>query len=113
MANTDLLQKIYLMAASSPSREICGLLVSSTQDFNIEIVPIINIAHNGQQFVMQKSGYFRALKKIKESGQEIFAVYHSHPNGDCRPSACDIEACRRTGLNYLIIANNQYCWVNP
>lgn len=107
MNTPDTLQKLYTMAAASPLKEMCGLL---TNDF--EIIPIINVAQSGQQFIMQKSGYFRALNKLKESGQEIFAVYHSHPNNCVEASQTDIESSRKTGLNYLIITpQGKYSWV--
>ena len=112
METPDLLQQLYQMASASPLKEICGLIIGNTEA-DLEIIPIINVAPAGNQFVMHKAQYFRALNKLKQEGKEIFAVFHSHPNGDCRPSKADEVACRRTKLNYLIVANNQYCWVNP
>lgn len=105
------LNELYKLAANSPTREVCGLLVASDDDTGIEIIPIINVAKSGDQFVMHKGGYLRALRKLQQEDREIMAVYHSHPNGDPTPSQADIDAARRTGHNYLIVTNNQYKWV--
>jgi proteasome lid subunit RPN8/RPN11 len=101
----DLLTQLYKMAAASPRREICGVL---TKD---QIYPIVNVAQQDHHFVLQKSGYFRTVNKLKEEGTPILAIYHSHINGDPTPSKADIEAAHRTGLNYLIVTTQKYCWV--
>lgn len=104
---TEALSQLYRMAQQSPSREICGILTST-----LEIIPIINVARNDQHFVMQKSGFFRALNKIKQNGQTVLGIYHSHPNNDATPSVADMEAAKRTGYNYLIVTpSGTYKWV--
>lgn len=105
------LNELYKMAATSPLKEICGILVASDDDTGIEIIPVINVANSGDQFVMQKSGYIRALRRLQAEGKEVMAIYHSHPNGDPTPSPADIAAALRTGHNYLIVTTNQYKWV--
>lgn len=41
------------------------------------------------------------LSQAMEKG-ELIAIYHSHPNGTCRPSSGDKAACMATGYPYLI-----------
>lgn len=108
--DATILGKLYTMAAASPTREICGVLSISPSN-HIELTPIINVAEKDHHFVLQKSGYFRTLSKLKEEGTSILAIYHSHLNGDPTPSQVDVEAAKRTGFNYLIVANQKYCWV--
>lgn len=108
MLESTPLEKLYLLAAASPHKEICGILASDYQ-----ILPVTNVANAGNQFVMHKAEYFRALNKLKAEGLTVFAIYHSHPNGNCDPSAADMEASRRTGHNYLIVTSNKrYSWVD-
>lgn len=104
-APDDILTQLYRMAAASPHREICGVL---TKD---KIYPVINVAQKDHHFVLQKSGYFRILNKLKQENTQVLAVYHSHINEDPTPSPADIEAAQRVGINYLIVANHTYRWV--
>ena len=102
-----LLSKLNILAALSPDKEICGLI---TSDYHI--LPIKNVARQGNQFVMDKLEYLRALSALRSDCKDVFAVYHSHPNGDLTPSECDIKAARTTGHNYLIVTSHHYKWVN-
>lgn len=85
------------LAALSPTREICGLLTRSGR-----VYPIANVARSNDAFVMQKKQYFAALKKIAEEGDELRAIYHSHPVNPA-PSAKDLEYFQRSGVDMLIV----------
>jgi proteasome lid subunit RPN8/RPN11 len=47
-----------------------------------------------------------AIKEMRESGEELFAIYHSHPTAPATPSASDIEQSAYPEAYYLIISLN-------
>lgn len=105
MVDSTVITKLQAMAGSSPCREICGLI-----DTAGEVYPILNVAINSGDFTFSRAGYGRALNKIKQAQRTVLCVYHSHLNGDARPSAADVLAIRRTGFDYLIVANNSHTY---
>jgi len=102
---SSIITKLQAMAGSSPCREICGLIDSAG-----EVYPILNVAINSGDFTFSRAGYGRALSKINHVQRAVQCVYHSHLNGDARPSDADLLAIRRTGFDYLIVANNTHTY---
>ena len=55
---------------------------------------------------MEPKQQVAAMKTMRESGEELFAIYHSHPNAPAIPSARDIEQAAYPDAYYLIISLN-------
>jgi len=47
---------------------------------------------------------FCMMREIRKAGLEILGVYHSHPNGDNRPSARDVERAYYPDAAYFILS---------
>ena len=89
-ANNSL--KISLKIASdSDSKQICYPIknVASTPDTHFEMDP--------QQLVT-------TTKLVRDCGYKMIAIYHSHPNGDIKPSVHDIQQHQYHELLYIIIS---------
>lgn len=46
---------------------------------------------------------FRAMRQMRESGQELLAIYHSHPRGRPYPSPTDIELAYYPDVAHIIL----------
>lgn len=53
--------------------------------------PLVNEAASPTEYRSEPRSMFLAIKAIREQGQEILAVYHSHPTSDPIPSKTDRE----------------------
>lgn len=70
--------------------EACGLL--SGKNGSVENVFLVtNIARSPVRFRMEPKAQLSAFAQIETSGQEILAIFHSHPNGSSVPSPTDIK----------------------
>jgi proteasome lid subunit RPN8/RPN11 len=47
-----------------------------------------------------------AMKKMRDRGQELFAIVHSHPTSNASPSQLDIEESSYKDVLYIIISLN-------
>ena len=70
--------------------EACGLLSGINGSVG-DVLPVTNVARSPVRFRMEPRGQFRAFAQIESSGQEILAIFHSHPNGSPIPSPTDIK----------------------
>lgn len=98
--------QLLFEAQKMPDEEVCGLLgardgVAST------IYPVRNTAaspHNA--FVMDESEQIQAMQSMRERGESLLAIYHSHPTTPPEPSARDLEEPGYPDAFYLIISLN-------
>lgn len=84
-------------------REACGLL-GGRGTIATSLYPVANVANRPEvEFSMDPAGQLAAFKAIDARGEEIVAIYHSHPRTSPVPSRLDIERAYYPELFYLIV----------
>jgi proteasome lid subunit RPN8/RPN11 len=84
--------------------------VSSKNDVPVQCYPIENVAaqpHN--RFTLDPKQHIAAMKKMRENGEALFAIYHSHPSAPACPSTLDLEAATHhpEALHFIISLNTK------
>lgn len=93
-------------AQHSPEVEVCGL-IASTPDGHFEIYPVANVATEAEHlFRMDPSVQIDAMRHMRDAGEELFAIYHSHPHAPAEPSVRDLAEAAYPDALYLIISLN-------
>jgi proteasome lid subunit RPN8/RPN11 len=101
-----LTNQLLHLAQLSPDDEICGL-VGGKNGLPTTCYPINNVAEQPQQrFLLDAKQQIAAMAGMRENGEELFAIYHSHPKSPAQPSAYDLEAVAYPDALYLIISLN-------
>lgn len=101
-----LTSELLHLAQISPDAEICGL-ISSKNNEPIHCYPIENSATESQnRFLLNEKQHISAVKKMRENGEELFAIYHSHPTAPACPSALDLEMATAENVLHFIISLN-------
>lgn len=101
-----LVNQLLQHAQRSDNTEICGF-ISSLDGAPKRIYPIPNIAMPAaRQFEMAPKEQIDALRQIREQGEELFAIYHSHPASSAVPSQQDIDEYSYPEALSLIISLN-------
>ncbi len=86
--------------------EVCGL-IGARDGAPLHCYPVPNIAAVPQQrFVMDPKAQIGALRQMRERGEALFAIYHSHPTAPAAPSAMDRDEASYPETLYLIISLN-------
>jgi proteasome lid subunit RPN8/RPN11 len=94
------------LAQISPDFEVCGL-IGSKNGLPTHCYPIKNSAeHPQQRFLLDAGQQISAMAKMRETGEELFAIYHSHPTAPALPSTHDLEQAAYPEALYLIISLN-------
>ena len=96
------------LAQLSPEREICGL-IGSHNGCPCNCYPVPNKAeHPENRFLLDAKEQIAAQKKMRERGEELFAIYHSHPSAPAIPSSADLSmAAYPEALNLIISLNTK------
>ena len=101
-----LANQLLHLAQISPDVEICGL-IGSKNGLPVHCYPIKNAAELPQQhFLLDAGQQISAMTKMRESGEDLFAIYHSHPTAPALPSSHDLELDAYPDAIYLIISLN-------
>jgi proteasome lid subunit RPN8/RPN11 len=94
------------LAQISPQSEVCGL-IGSKNGLPTHCYPIKNSAEQPQQrFLLDAGQQISAMAKMRELGEDLFAIYHSHPTSPAQPSTHDLEQAAYPDALYLIISLN-------
>jgi proteasome lid subunit RPN8/RPN11 len=100
----NLVNRLLHLAQKSPEEEICGLISRDRHGFK-KCYPIVNFAGDKKHFfALDPKGQIEAMRVMREHGEELAAIYHSHPDSPALPSLADIEQHEYPGVLYLIIS---------
>lgn len=99
----QLYQQMVDHGYTSLPNEACGM--ASGKDGQIEQVwPLVNERPSPHRFFVSKSIVFSTLEAIEQSGQQVLAIYHTHPGTAPVPSSYDLQSHPDTKVKMLIIS---------
>ncbi len=94
------------LAQISPDFEVCGL-IGSKNGLPSSCYAVKNTAeHPQQRFQLDSTQQISAMAKMRDQGEELFAIYHSHPAAPATPSITDLELASYPEALHLIISLN-------
>ena len=101
-----IIQQLLHHAQSSIDSEVCGLI--GAKDGQVQsCYPVKNSDANPQcKFTLDAAEQINVFKTLREKGEQLFAIYHSHPQSEAYPSAADLALVNYPDVLYLIISLN-------
>jgi proteasome lid subunit RPN8/RPN11 len=101
-----LTNQLLHIAQISPDLEICGL-IGCKNGLPSSCYPVKNVAkHPEQRFQLDAGQQISAMVTMRNQGEELFAIYHSHPTAPATPSITDLDQTAYPEVLYLIISLN-------
>lgn len=101
-----LVNQILHHAQASPTLEVCGL-VGGKEGKALSFHPITNAAEQPQtRFQLDPAGQIAAMRLMREAGESLFAIFHSHPTAPAEPSPVDLAEAAYPEALHLIISLN-------
>jgi len=100
---SNVLEEVAGHARRSLPLECCGLIVGSNR-VGHRSIPMTNTLASSVAYDMAPAELISVLRSLRESGQEMVAIYHSHPQGPAEPSARDIERAYYPEAAHLIVS---------
>lgn len=108
------LGRLHLLAIARAARaayprECCGLLLGhgSGGEFRVdEVIASDNLApaDRPDRFEVDPALLLRLQRELRGSGRAVIGLYHSHPDGEARPSAADRALAWQPDWVWLIMA---------
>lgn len=99
-----LINQLMASAQHSPETEVCGLIGSKGGEA-FSLYPVANVASEADHlFAMDPQQQIDAMRRMREGGEELFAIYHSHPHASAEPSLRDRQEAAYPESLYLIIS---------
>lgn len=91
-------------ARTRPRYEVCGLL--GGKDGLIQnYYPVDNIAEDRRRsFLMDPDGQLRVIRLMRDCGESMNGIFHTHPFSPALPSARDLSEARYPNVYYLIMS---------
>lgn len=83
--------------------EACGFLVGHG-DSAERFVPALNTLRSSTRFSVQPQFLFDFFRNLRRTGEQMVAVFHSHPSGPAVPSNRDIAEAHYIGVAYVIVS---------
>lgn len=101
-----LADELVQAARDQPQHEICGFIAAAPGESGaIRRYPIHNHASDARQrFDMDAGEQIAAFKAMRDRGETLRAIYHSHPSAPARPSAQDLAGHSYPAVAALIIS---------
>lgn len=84
--------------------EACGYLAADADGVVRRHLELRNLDQAPDHFTMDPGEQFAAIRRIREEGRKLIAVYHSHPESPARPSEEDIRLAHDPAMLYLIVS---------
>jgi proteasome lid subunit RPN8/RPN11 len=100
---SHIIDEIKAQAENEAPDEACGYLAGKGNRVSFRI-QMTNIDHSPEHYTLDPKEQFAAIEKAREKGQDLIAVYHSHPATPARMSEEDIRLAFDTEIVYLIMS---------
>lgn len=103
-----LINQILEQAQQSPGKEICGLLSSRNSDNSNQPAHCYPIANTSSEpdhrYLMDPQQQINTFRIMREHDEELFAIYHSHPESPASPSAEDLQQASYPEALHIIVS---------
>ena len=98
-------ERIFALAREAEPAECCGLIGGSAEGQARSIYSLRNVAPNTNvAYEAAPEDLFSAQRQMRERGEELLAIYHSHPRAvDPSPSETDVRLAYYPSATYLIV----------
>lgn len=97
-------QRLVKLAVSMPAEEVCALLGGHEHHLD-HVYPVRNVADRpAAEFLLEPEGQIAAMKTMREAGESMRGIFHSHPAASAEPSPTDREQAAYADVYYLILS---------
>ena len=97
-----ILEEVIQHAKDAYPNEACGLLVGRT--LADRFIPMTNISSNSRAYEMDPAELITTLRTLRETGENLISIFHSHPQGPAELSKTDVDRSYYPEAAHLIVS---------
>jgi proteasome lid subunit RPN8/RPN11 len=91
--STHLVDELIAHARDDAPHECCGMIAVDGEEFT-EYFRAANEFASPMRFQIDSADQIRITNEIERRGEQIGAIFHSHPNSEAYPSQTDVNLAR-------------------
>jgi proteasome lid subunit RPN8/RPN11 len=99
----EVLTQMAERVLQEPRLECCGLLAGKDSVIT-RLFATTNSMASATEYAIAPKELFQSMREIRAAGLEFMGIYHSHPNGDNKPSARDVDQAYYPDVAYFILS---------
>lgn len=99
----EIVRAVFAHCLEQGPLECCGLLGGAGRQV-LSWHPLGNLARSETRYQGDPRDLIEAWRWLREHGQEILAIYHSHPRWEAVPSATDLRENHWGEMTHLIVS---------
>ena len=100
-----ILDQVIEHAKTAYPKEGCGLIAGTKPSLaGNRLIPMTNVAQTTSEFEMDPAELIKTLRDLRNAGEELVAIYHSHPHGPAQPSKKDVQRAYYPQAAHLIVS---------
>ena len=100
----EILEEVIEHAKAAHPLEGCGFIVGSVSLEGERFIPMENVLASATAYQMDPAQLINTLKDLRDRGENVVAIYHSHPSGPARPSQSDVDRAYYPEAAHLIVS---------
>jgi [CysO sulfur-carrier protein]-S-L-cysteine hydrolase len=97
-----ILEQVIQHAKNAYPNEACGFLLG--RNAVDRFIPTKNVSLSPDQYEIDPAELIATLRALRETGESLLAIFHSHPHGPAEPSKTDIERAYYPESAHLIVS---------
>jgi proteasome lid subunit RPN8/RPN11 len=99
----EVLTQMAERVLQEPRLECCGLLAGKDSVIT-RLFATTNSMASATEYAIAPKELFQSMREIRAAGLDFMGIYHSHPDGDNKPSARDVDQAYYPDVAYFILA---------
>lgn len=86
-------------------KEACGFFASAAQDGPVaEVYPMTNVEDSPIGYAMDPREQLRVEKQMRQRGQRMRGIFHSHTATEAYPSSVDVRLAISPDISYALVS---------
>ena len=98
-----LLQAVYEHCTGRYPKEACGYLAGNKAIVE-KVYPMVNVEDSPIGYSMDPKEQLQVEKQMRNQGQQLVAIYHSHTSTNAYPSPVDVRLAISPDISYALVS---------
>jgi proteasome lid subunit RPN8/RPN11 len=103
IVDSGVLDRMMEHARATLPNEACGLLVGRNGQAS-RFIPTENTLRSETEYEIDPAFLAATFRLLRDSGEELVGIFHSHPKGPARPSNRDLERAYYPEAVHVIVS---------
>jgi len=103
IVDSGVLDRMMDHARATLPQEACGLLVGRNDQAS-RFIPTENTLRSETEYEIDPAFLATTFRLLRDSGEELVGIFHSHPQGPARPSNRDLERAYYPEAVHVIVS---------